>query len=113
MTVDIILLTFVAALVGVVGTVVGIYASLHTVELIGKRDYYQRLVKLWKLLDFERNAIVKQSKDKADHLSEAESPTPMIISSFSTVAWQAIRANGELIADTPQELLNRLIGSYG
>jgi hypothetical protein len=113
MTVDIILLTLVVALVGVVGTGVSIYASLHTVELTGKRDHYQRLVKLWKLLDFERKAIVEQSEDQADLLSEAESPTPMIISSFSTVAWQAIRANGELIAEAPQELLNRLIDSYG
>lgn len=113
MTADIILLTFVAALVGVFGTGIGILASLYPVELTGKRDYYQRLVKMWRLLDFERNAIVRQSEDRADHLSEAESPIPMIISSFPFTAWQTVRSNGEFIADTPQELLNSLNASYG
>ncbi len=76
---------------GVFGTGIGILASLYPVELTGKRDYYQRLVKMWRLLDFERNDIVRQSEDRADHLSDAESPIPMIISSFPFTAWQTVR----------------------
>jgi len=111
-TQDNILLTFIVALVGVIGTGVGILASLIPIELTGKRDYYQRLVKMWRLLDFERRALVKHCDDPANHLAEAPEPRPIMISSLPLTAWQTVRSNGEFIAAAPPELLNALYVSY-
>jgi hypothetical protein len=106
------LLTFIIALVGIIGTGIGILASLIPIELAGKRDYHQRLIKVWKLLDFERNALISQCENPADYLPEAPAPRPMIVASLPSSAWQSVRSNGELISDAPQELLNSLNIAY-
>ena len=104
--------TFIVALVGVIGTGIGILASLIPIELIGKRDYYQRLVKMWRLLDFEQKALVKYFENPANHLVEAPEPRPMMIAFLPATAWQTVRSNGEFITDAPANLLHTLNSSY-
>jgi len=106
------LLTFIVALVGIIGTGVGILASLIPIELTGKRDFYQRLVKMWRLLDFEQKALVKHFENPANHLAEAPEPRPMMIPFLPATAWQTVRSNGEFITDTPANLLHTLSASY-
>ncbi len=59
------LLNFIIALVGVIGTGVGIVASLIPMELIGQRDSYQRLAKTWEEGEKEENC-------EEDHRSRLE-----------------------------------------
>jgi len=106
------LLTFIVALVGVIGTGVGILASLIPIELTSKRDYYQRLVKMWRLLDFEREALLKHYENPANHLAEAPEPRPMMIAFLPTTAWQTVRSSGEFLTEAPSDLLTTLNASY-
>ncbi|HYU73102.1 MAG TPA: hypothetical protein VEL31_10530 [Ktedonobacteraceae bacterium] len=65
------LLNFIIALVGVIGTGVGIVASLIPMELIGQRDSYQRLAKTWRLLLSEAQRIEHFCTDLAQSLEHA------------------------------------------
>ena len=112
MSQDNILLTFIVALVGVIGTGIGIMASLIPIELTGKRDYYQSLVKMWRLLDFEQKALVKHFENPANHLAEAPEPRPIMIAFLPATAWQTVRSNGEFITDAPANLLHTFNASY-
>ncbi len=45
--------TLIGALIGMIGAGAGILASLIPLELTGNRDHYERLAKIWGLLDFD------------------------------------------------------------
>ncbi len=103
---------FLTALVGIVGTGIGVLAAFVPTELLGKRDHYDRLAKIWGLLEFEIGQIITYS-GKFDDLSTAGNPPiDPTLSPLSLAAWQATLSNGEFIGAADPLLLHNLAASY-
>lgn len=125
---------FALALVGVVGTGVGVIASLIPTEIVAKRDHHDRVAKMCNILSLEAARIdvwcqeyirithevmeaVKQNSDYAPGLHT--------FSRMPFVAGQAALSNSDFVAQIPNQtvtplsraysqldLLNALIDSY-
>ncbi len=106
-----ILITFIVSLVGVIGTGVGVVASHIPTELTNKRDFYQRLTSIWKLLDFESKAITN-SCTVHNNLPTGPNPTIGVLPIITTTAWQVTVSSGEFIAEVPEDIIEKLGAAY-
>lgn len=112
---------FALALVGVIGTGVGVIASLIPIELVAKRDLHERVAKKWRLLDYEITFLLDTSEVYQHSLSEARKTQlkedtwnfPKISASHRpTLAWQAAISDGDFIEQAPDDLLVKLGTMY-
>jgi len=86
------------------GVGVGVAASLIPTELSSKRDYYQRLTRIWQLLAFEINSIIAQC-DSYDNHPEDQWAKVSELPSLPSIAWQVAMTNGvDAEPETLQEL---------
>ena len=112
------LINFIIALVGVIGTGVGITASLIPMELIGQRDSYQRTVNTWRLLISEMHRIKKLCDVISAELKHAiEIATengiePRFINYIALEGLQPILMNGEFISQLPSDVRITLLDLY-
>ncbi len=110
------LLNFIIALVGVIGTGVGIVASLIPMELIGQRDSYQRAVKTWQLLRSEAERIeqfctelARSLEDTVKIMSTQQTLQKKYLNRISLEGLQAVLlSNSEFISQAPPALLSKL-----
>lgn len=112
-------LAFIAALIGVVGTGIGVIAALIPTMLTGKRDYFQRLVNLWTLLRQEARTLpveCKNYKHAAPASNTAQDKVPItavaMLSPLPLTAWRVVSANGEFVTSLPEQLLQQLYAAY-
>lgn len=106
------LLALLTAIIGVLGTGVGVLAAFVPSELIGKRDYYERLAKFWALLQFEVERVIIYS-DKFHDLSTENNPQiDTTLSPISQAAWDAAYANSEFIGAADLVLLRNVAACY-
>jgi hypothetical protein len=106
------LLAFLTAIIGVLGTGIGVLAAFVPTELIGKRDYFERLAKFWALLQFEVERIIIYS-DKFHDLSTGNNPQiDTTLSPISLAAWNAAYANSEFIVAADPVLIRNIAASY-
>jgi hypothetical protein len=112
-------LAFIAALIGVVGTGVGVIAALIPTMLTGKRDYFQRLVNLWSLLLIEARTVpvqCKSYKNSPPASKAAQDKVPIMavamLSPLPLTAWRVISANGEFVSSLSEKLLQQLYTAY-
>jgi len=107
------LLAFLTALVGVVGTGIGVLAAFVPTELIGKRDYYERITKFWSLLQFEVAQIIIYCPKFHDLPTvDKESKIDTTLSPISLAAWQAALANSEFIGAVDPVPIRNLAACY-
>lgn len=106
------LLAFLAALFGVIGTGVGVFAAFVPTELIAKRDYYERLMKFWSLLQFEREQIIIQSGKFHDLSVDSFAKIDATLSPISLAAWHAALSNSEFIGGADPDVITNLAASY-
>ncbi len=106
------LLAFLAAIIGVLGTGIGVLAAFVPTELIGKRDYYERLAKFWVLLQFEVERIIIYSGKFHDLSTESNPQIDTTLSPISSAAWNAAYANTEFIGAADPVLIRNVAASY-
>src|SRR5260370_30421663 len=119
MSLNVYWLAFIGALIGVVGTGVGVIAALIPTMLIGKRDYFQRLVNLYSLLHFEIDAVSVQCKDYTSRTPVPDTTQQLVplttvamISPLPLTAWRVVSVNGELITSLSEQLLQQIYRAY-
>lgn len=105
------LLAFLTAIIGVLGTGIGVLAAFVPTELIGKRDYYERLAKFWTLIQFEIERIIIYSH-KFHDLSTDNPQIDTTLSPISLAAWNAVYANAEFIGAADPVLIASVAASY-
>ncbi len=111
--------TLIGALIGMIGAGAGILASLIPLELNGKRDHYERLAKIWGLLDFDTKRIddlcQNHWKETLEALQHVETDNVIPLHTFVRIpstAWQVAVTNGDFMAQVPQGILNKLTEGY-
>jgi hypothetical protein len=105
-------LAFLTAIIGVLGTGIGVLAAFVPTELIRKRDYYERLAKFWTLLQFEVERIIIYS-DKFHDLSTDSNPKiDTTLSPISLAAWNAAYANSEFIGAADPVVIGNVAACY-
>jgi len=106
------LLAFLTAIIGVLGTGIGVLAAFVPTELIGKRDYYERLSKFWTLLQFEIERIIIYSNKFHDLSTDGNPRIDTTLSDISLAAWNAAYANSEFIGAADPVLLRNVAACY-
>jgi len=120
---------FALALVGVIGTGVGVVASLIPVELLGKRDLHERVAKMWRLLDREIAHLLTECQEAQPVITESLQNLPafdpsrpiteavdvllMGVSHLSSQAWQTVKSNGDFVDKAPEYVFHELSLVYG
>lgn len=105
------LITFTVGLIGIIGVGIGVIASLLPIELTGKRDYYQRLAKIWQLIKFEAKNI-QDICDGNINVPDKNDTFLMFYVQMPTTSWQVAIASGDFIAAVPQDILSKLSLAY-
>lgn len=111
------------ALVGVIGTGIGVIAALLPIELLGKRDLHERVAKIWRLLDLEIARLVAKCQEfhgvlgrteKAlSELSGSDTSVPLIgMAHLPSHARQVAVSSGDFVAQAPDDLLLELNDAY-
>jgi hypothetical protein len=119
MSLNVYWLAFIGALIGVVGTGIGVIAALIPTILTGKRDYFQRLVNLWNLLYAEAKTIPIQCMDRKENTPASNTTQSMVplenvaaISPLSLTAWHAVSANAEFVASLTEKQVQQIYRAY-
>lgn len=109
------------AFVGVLGTGIGLLASLIPSDLVAKRDHHQRIAKLWLVLNLEV-ARIRGSCMRYISLTEVAIDTmkqdpkgqfPVhALSRLTSGAGQAALSNGDFVAQTPDQIVIHLSRIY-
>lgn len=111
------------ALVGVIGTGIGVIAALLPIELLGKRDLHERVAKMWRLLDLEIARLVTtcqnfqgalgRTKKALSELSGSDTKVLLIgMAHLPSQARQVAMSSGDFGAQTPDNLLLELNDAY-
>jgi hypothetical protein len=114
---------FALALVGVIGTGIGVIASLLPIELLGKRDLHERVAKIWRLLDLEIarliatcqefQGVLGRTKKALSELCGSDTKVLLIgMAHLPSLARQVAMSSGDLVAQTPDNLLLELNDAY-
>lgn len=119
-------LTFIGSLLALVGVAVGVLISQLPTELARKRDDYQNIAKIWRIVRYDllriRKFCLNESKnieerlkvglmEKADRPEEAMLQ-PVKVGRIVTTTWQIVASSGDFITATNAREIDRLAEIY-
>jgi site-specific recombinase len=112
---------FALALIGVVGTGVGVIASLILTEFVAQRDFHDRIAKMCNILSLEAariqswcqeyNNITRDTTEKSKQ-DPNYFPHLHTFSRLPFVAGQAALSNGDFVAQIPKQTVAQLSRAY-